>query len=192
MRDYTLFSDIELFSLLSEEGAVREQAFGELYARHSSRVYLYCRKILGDGNAADDIFQDTFIRFLNAGSSPDRVMTNVPAFLLRIARNLCLNYKRDNKHVMVELDDYHMPTLDKQVENQEIAQLLSMALELLPDEYRDALVLQMYSGMSYEEIGEQLNVPVTTVRNWIVRAKKKMREILAPYFAQHGTDNLEL
>ncbi|HRI31078.1 MAG TPA: sigma factor-like helix-turn-helix DNA-binding protein, partial [Candidatus Kapabacteria bacterium] len=35
--------------------------------------------------------------------------------------------------------------------------------------------------LSYEEIGEVLEVPVTTVRNWVVRAKKKLRTILSPY-----------
>jgi DNA-directed RNA polymerase specialized sigma24 family protein len=40
----------------------------------------------------------------------------------------------------------------------------------------------MYCGFSYEEIAEINNVPVTTVRNWIVRAKIKLRKILSPYF----------
>lgn len=183
-EDLRTYSDVDLYYLLRTEGAERERAFAELYARHGQRVYLYCRKILGDSHAADDVFQDTFIRFLNSVQD-ERIMTNVPAFLLRIARNLCLNYKRDHKSNAVIFEDFHLPTADKQVESQEIARLISMALELLQDEYREALILQMYQGMSYDEIGEQLGVPVTTVRNWVVRAKKKMRDILAPYFAEH-------
>ncbi|MBL7999985.1 MAG: RNA polymerase sigma factor, partial [Candidatus Kapabacteria bacterium] len=178
-NEYNLHNDVDLYYMLAEHGAERERAFAELYSRHGQRVYLYCRKILGDSTAADDVFQDTFIRFLNSVST-ERVMTNVAAFLLRIARNLCLNYKRDHKTNAVMFEDFHLPTADKQVESQETARLITMALDLLPDEYREALVLQMYNGMSYEEIGEQLGVPVTTVRNWVVRAKKRMREILAP------------
>lgn len=183
-QDYRTYGDVELYYLLRSGGKEREGAFAELYSRHGQRVYLYCRKILGDSVAADDVFQDTFIRFLNSVQD-ERVMTNVPAFLLRIARNLCLNYKRDHKPNSVMFEDYHRSFTDKQVESNEIAKLITMALDLLPDEYRESLILQMYHGMSYEEIGEQLNVPVTTVRNWVVRSKKQMRDILAPYFEDH-------
>jgi RNA polymerase sigma-70 factor (ECF subfamily) len=115
-------------------------------------------------------------------------MTNVPAFLLRIARNLCLNFKRDRGMRNVEFNELSVGVADKQVESRELAGLITMALELLPDDHREALVLQMYQGMSYEEIAAELQVPVSTVRNWVVRAKKKMREILAPYFAEGAHD----
>ncbi len=51
----------------------------------------------------------------------------------------------------------------------------------LIEEHREALVLQMYSGLSYLEIAELTGVPLTTVRNRIARAKSKIREILTPY-----------
>ena len=183
-RDLREYSDVDLYYLLRDD-STKEAAFAEIYARYGQRMYMYCRKILGDDHAADDVFQDSFIRFLNSVKE-ERQMTNVAAFLLRIARNLCLNWKRDHKSRTVEFQDFHKPNSDKQVESREVAQLITMALDLLPEEYREALVLQMYHGMSYEEIGEQLNVPVTTVRNWVVRAKKKMRDILAPYFEENG------
>ncbi len=179
-NDYSTLTDIELYELLRADGT-KETAFAEIYARYSQRVYMYCRKILADDTAADDVFQDTFIRFLRSVQD-ERDMTNVAAFLLRIARNLCLNWKRDHRSRTVEFQDFHRPNEDKQVESREVAQLITMALDLLSDEYREALVLQMYHGMSYEEIGEQMQVPVSTVRNWVVRSKKRMRDILAPYF----------
>ena len=186
MDNLRAYPDTELYTLLCDETR-KEAAFTELYSRYSQRIYLYCRKILGDDQAARDIFQDTFIRFLNSADAT-RDMTNVPAFLLRIARNLCLNWKRDHGSRTVEFSELAIGTHDRQVESRELAGLITMALDLLPDDHREALVLQMYQGMSYEEIGEELNVPVSTVRNWVVRAKKKMREILAPYFAEGTSD----
>ena len=181
------YSDVELYLLLSHDEC-KEQAFTELYHRYSQRIYLYCRKVLADDHAARDVFQDTFIRFLNSASR-DREMTNVPAFLLRIARNLCLNHKRDHSSRTVEFNDLNIGVHDHQVESRELASLITMALDLLPDDHREALVLQMYHGMSYEEIGEHLHVPVSTVRNWVVRGKKKMREVLAPYFVDKTSGN---
>jgi RNA polymerase sigma-70 factor (ECF subfamily) len=72
------------------------------------------------------------------------------------------------------------------VEEQELTKLVAMSLDLLPEEYREALTLQIYGGLSYQEIGESMGVPVTTIRNWIVRAKQKMQEILAPYYEEQG------
>ncbi len=177
---YRTYSDVELYEFLRVD-SMREAAFAEIYARYNQRVYMYCRKILADDTAADDVFQDTFIRFLRSVQD-EREMTNVAAFLLRIARNLCLNWKRDHKSRSVEFQDFHLPNTDHQVESREVAQLITMALDLLSEEYREALVLQLYHGMSYEEIGEHMQVPVSTVRNWVVRSKKRMRDILAPYF----------
>ncbi len=185
-QDFRSHSDIELYELLRDEQS-KEGAFAELYARYGQRVYLYCRKILADDAAADDVFQDTFIRFLRSVQD-ERTMTNVAAFLLRIARNLCLNWKRDHRGKTVEFLDIHRPNHDHQVESREIADLITMALDLLSEEYREALVLQMYHGMSYEEIGEHMNVPVSTVRNWVVRSKKRMRDILTPYFDDKPRD----
>jgi RNA polymerase sigma-70 factor, ECF subfamily len=173
-------SDIQLYALLRSD-AEREAAFAELYARYSSRVWLYCRRIVGDEALADDLFQDTFLRFLKSAAQ-EREMTNVPAYLLRIARNLCLNAKRDHK-TTVALEDFHFQFEDRTAEHAELARLVAMALDLLPEDHKEALSLQTYGGLSYNEIAEIMGVPMTTVRNWIVRAKKKMREILSPYLA---------
>ena len=107
-------------------------------------------------------------------------MTNVPAYLLRIARNLCLNAKRDHK-TTVALEDFHFQFEDRSAEHAELARLVAMALDLLPEEHREAISLQTYGGLSYQEIADIMGVPMTTVRNWIVRAKRKMRGILTPY-----------
>ena len=109
-------SDAELFAMLRGDTRTKESAFTELYSRHSSRVYQYCRYIMDDGDAADDVFQDTFIKFLQSGERGTNV-ENVPAYLLRIARNLCLNAKRDNKLAgMDDIEDIQIPVEDTTVE----------------------------------------------------------------------------
>jgi len=172
-------TDAQLYALLRTEDGQKEAAFAELYSRYSSRVWLYCRRIVGDEALAEDLFQDTFLRFLKSASQ-EREMTNVPAYLLRIARNLCLNAKRDHK-TTVALEDFHFQFEDRSAEHAELARLVAMALDLLPEEHREAISLQTYGGLSYQEIADIMGVPMTTVRNWIVRAKRKMRGILTPY-----------
>lgn len=182
---FSSYGDSELAELLkSEDKVVRDGAFTEIYDRHSPRILLYCKRAAGDEMRAEDIFQETFIRFLRS-INDTREITNVPAYLLRIARNLCLNAKRDERP-SVPIEDFQIPYEDTRVEDQELTKLVAMSLDLLPEEYREALTLQIYGGLSYQEIGESMGVPVTTIRNWIVRAKQKMQEILAPYYEEQG------
>lgn len=179
-RDITTYTDTELYHELRDASARREEAFAEFYARYSGRVYLYCRRILGENNLADDMFQETFLRFLHS-CKEDKEMSNVPAFLLRIARNLCLNANRSRKRQTIEFEEFRHPVHDSPYEKQELARLIAMSLDLLSAEYREVFVLQEYNGFTYAEIAEILDVPLSTVRNRAVRAKKKIQKILAPY-----------
>ena len=105
--------------------------------------------------------------------------------MLRIARNLSFR-SESKKQVTVPIEDYHAIFNEVPMEAEETSKVLQMSLDLLPKEQREALVLQVYGGLSYNEIAEVMGVPMTTVRNWIVRAKDKMRKIVSPYF--HGTE----
>jgi len=108
------------------------------------------------------------------------VISNIQGYLLRTARNLSLNFKRNNNADIVEYDDYHTIFNDRNFETQELTKMVDSALELLPSEHKEAFILQTYQGLSYNEIAALTDVPLTTVRNRIVRAKIKLREILAP------------
>ncbi len=175
-------SDEQLFEMLSGDKAKKEAGFTELYQRHSQRIYQYCRRICVNDELASDVLQETFLKLLNAAQSK-QVMTNIPGFMLRIARNHCLDIrKKQNKQVT--FDNIEIPSYDISLESKELKHLLVIALDALPDEQKEAIVLQAYSGLSYQEISEITNVPISTVRNWVVRGKKKLREILAPYIKE--------
>jgi RNA polymerase sigma-70 factor (ECF subfamily) len=174
------YNDFHLYELLRIRSADSEAAFRVLYNRYSKKVYLYCRKILGNELLAEDVFQEIFIK-LSQTADKNYEIQNFSSFLFRIARNLCLNAKKSMKHT-VELDEYLYPAADDNRNYEEIKELVGAALEILPDDQKEAFVLQLFCGMSYDEISESMNVPVTTVRNWLVRSKTKLRKTLQPYF----------
>ncbi len=185
MQGMETYSDVELFAFIhqgsSGDRRLSEAAFKELYARLSPRIYAYCRKVLSDTDQAQDVFQDTFIRFYNSAQQ-EREMTNVAAFLLRIARNLCLNAKRDNNtHRFVEFEEYHSVKMDNSADNQELMGLINKALEQLPHDYREVFVLREYDGLAYAEIGEIVGCTEATAKIRSFRAKQKIRELLQPY-----------
>lgn len=173
------YSDADLFYLMKSDKKMRDKAFAELYNRLSPRVYAYCRRFIGDKESAKDVFQETFVKFFES-SKQDRVMTNVPGFIIKIARNICLNYKRKDETTF-SYEDYMAMTQDNKTEKDELLNLIKSALVLLPDEYREAFILREYEGFSYAEIAEITNTTLTTVKVRIFRAKQKIKEILSPY-----------
>lgn len=182
MPAYSTSSDAELFGLLQNSDGSREAAFRELYARHGKRVHAYCvRAMSASPEEAEDIFQDTFVRFYNAAQS-ERTMTNVPAFLLRIARNLCLNHKRDSRPTLV-LHDNDLHQKQQEYGTTELLHLITTALELLEDDQREAFVLRKYDGCSFQEIAEIIGTTENNARSRVHRAQAKIRSILAPYLA---------
>ncbi len=171
------YSDQQLLTVIRSGEPTAEGCFAEFYARYSRRVFLYSSRILEQRSAAEDVLQECFVDFL-LYVRQEQEITNISSLLMRIARNLCLNLKRENKNITIPIEDIELPDYAPEQQSEELAGLVAAALDVLPDEYREAIVLQLYNGMSYQEIAELTEVPVTTVRNRIVRAKKRLREIL--------------
>ncbi len=178
-ESYSKYSDSELFSMLSKGKPIAEKAFAELYSRFSQRIYAYCLRVTGDENDARDIFQDVFLKFYNSAETHPNVL-NVGAYLITITRNLCLNYKRDTKKNL-NIEDFTFFTNDSTFEQKEMMELIARALEVLDTDYREAFVLRIYEGMSYQEIADITGTTVSTIKNRVWRAKEKIKNVLTPY-----------
>lgn len=136
---------------------------------------------------AEDIFQDTFINFLKAIENNHNI-ENVLGYLLKIARNNTINHKKTiafNTIFEEIVEDFHSSNQDEKYESKEMLEIINKALDLLTEENKEAFVLQVYEGMSYQEIANLTNLPISTIRNRIVRAKMKLREILEPILNEY-------
>jgi RNA polymerase sigma-70 factor (ECF subfamily) len=102
---------------------------------------------------------------------------------MTIARNMCLTHKTRQTKAYVPVEDFHLTVRDVPYEHKELLQLIHASLELLPEDYREAFVLREYNGLSYQEIAEVIGESLEVVKIRIFRAKKKLRDILAPYLA---------
>ncbi len=175
------YTDSELFYQLKGDKRTAEKAFAELYARLSPRIYAYCRRFLGNRDDAMDVFQETFSKFFQSAAQ-ERIMTNVPAFILRIARNLCVNIKRKER-TDISYEDYMAYSNDTSSEQKELLALIRAAIKTLPEDYAEVFILREYDGLSYAEIAEVTGESLANVKVRIYRAKQKIRETLAPYLA---------
>ncbi len=175
------YGDVELYNLLKKDKETASLAFAELYARYSSRIYAYCKRFLGNTDEAKDAFQEVFVRFFQS-TEQEREMTNIPAFLLTIARNYCFNslrLQRDN----VKFEDYMSSSVELN-DNEELLKLVKMAIDLLPDEYREMIILREYDGLTYLQIADVTQNNIATVKIKLHRARQKIRDILQPYLSE--------
>jgi RNA polymerase sigma-70 factor, ECF subfamily len=157
------------------------QAFDLLVRRYLPRARLVARRLMQDPDDADDLVQEAFLRALEKIGSFDLARAFEPWFT-RLLVNLGLDQRRKQAVRRTEAQD---PDLfpggvrpDRQVERNELQQLLNRALEALPD--RQRLVVSMFEvdGLSTEEVASVLNISQVTVRWHLHQARRTLRESL--------------
>lgn len=161
-----------------------DAAFMQLFDRHTHRLFLYCLKFLGEREAAEDIVQDLWERVIKLRLNPREAPDNVLAYLYRIARNLCLNQRRDRKtHLSIDaLSDWQHP----QASIRELSQheeMVIAALPRLPIAHREVLVLNAYAGYRFDEIAAMTGEPEGAVRTRAWRARAQLGRIISAMIA---------
>ncbi|MGB9772013.1 MAG: RNA polymerase sigma factor [Candidatus Kapaibacteriota bacterium] len=174
-------TDIELCLALGEKKAKAEQAFTEIYNRYSNSVYSYILRTINDRTLANDIFQDVFLRFYDACRNGARANKILP-YLLKIARNLCLNHFRNRKQTVPFDETLGLLKTEMEVERNEISELVTNALSLLDFNLREIFVLHHYQNLTFNEIAEIIGETLATVKSRYYRGKEKLKTILLPYF----------
>jgi RNA polymerase sigma-70 factor, ECF subfamily len=178
------YSDSELLELLRGDKKQSEAAFTVLYNRYSSKVFSYCKCILFENEQSKDIFQETFIKFYKSASE-GAYFSNVLGYLIKIARNLCLNYKRDKK-VHLSIDEFDIFIDEVSIRDEkELFELVLMAIDLMDLKHKEVFVMNKIDGISYEEISEILDISLSAVRSRVKRSKMKIIEILEPYLKDY-------
>ena len=178
---FSKIKEKELLEQLSGDKAQADNAFKIIYRKYSPRIMAYCKRMLNNDKIAEDIFQETFIRFYQKAAG-DRPNYSIAGFLITIARNLCFDHKR-KKNNMVPFEDFHSVFADESEENREDKiKLVIMALDLLELKDKEPLILRLYEGFSYDEIAEIYSISPGNARKRVFRAKLKLKEILEPYY----------
>ncbi len=162
-----------------DEGATRL-----LYLSHAKKIYSLALRFTANEADAEDVVQETFIRvFRNIDRFDGRSSFGTWAF--RIAVNLCRDRSRRSRvasRKIVELDDNThsgMEFPDRRREDDILARKhLIAALSLLPEGYREVLVLHDVFGNAHTEIASILEVAVGTSKSQLHKARARLREIL--------------
>ncbi len=156
------------------------EAFGELVTRYQTSAFNVCYRILHERGEAEDLAQETFIRAYDRIHTFD-IEREFGPWIRRVAANLCLNHLEGQK-VTAELDDERdadpaqLPESVQEVK--ERSEAIRQALSSLPAHYRIVVELRHYQELSYEEIAEELKIPLSDVKSHLFRARKILAEKL--------------
>lgn len=161
-------------------------AYDELVRRHQRNVYRWAYNVVRSHDAADEVAQEVFVRTYMALDriDPDRPLGS---WLCRISVNVALNAVRKQrfrtKWAEENKPDPESPQAmgeqpDAVYRRHELIKQLEQGINRLPPLYRTVLLLRTRDQMSYEEIGQVLDVSVGTVMSRLARARKKLRDDL--------------
>lgn len=148
--------------------------FPILYRTYGAQVRRFALFLCGNEALADDITSETFVRAWRARGKIREA--TVKAYLFTIARNLYRDHLRSHRP-MHELDEsLRDPRIDPESQTAQKAEVRAVMqmLELLSEVDRTALLMRVQEEMSYEEIAVALQLPLTTVKVKIHRARLKL------------------
>ena len=149
----------------------------ELFAECHDSLMRYVRYHLWDASAAEDITQESFIRFFQARSREEEI-DQPKAWLFRVAHNLVIDHGRKKKPDLLDEDGWR--TIEAKLVAQETVTQLRMDLaglpwhKLTPTEM-ECLRLRA-EGLKFREVAEVLDITISTVSSYVARAVNKLRE----------------
>ena len=168
-----------------------QPAFEQLVRDNQNKVYSLALRFTGDREEAADLAQEAFLKAWQ-GLRGFQGESSFSTWVYRLTVNVCIDYLRktarreavipavsldDSRGAWAEPADWEQDP-QRQLERSERGQALTRGLARLPDWQRQILVLRELSGLSYQEIGEKLELELGTVKSRIARARLNLRKIL--------------
>jgi len=178
-----------------------DDAFIRLYAKYEISLFYYCKRMLHNEWAAEDAFQEIWTRIFELrkrAAKEDFAIGHFRGLLFKSARNLCMNMLRMERHTESVTEDREeedreplmtRETMSNEASQREIQALMIKGLQRLPFDQRETFVLREYSGFSYAEIAEIMQVPEQNVRVRSYRARLRLRKFIQGWLGLDETDD---
>jgi RNA polymerase sigma-70 factor (ECF subfamily) len=167
------------------DGSIEQIDLDVLFKEHYDRLVYFSFQLIRDKDQAEDIVQDSFIKYWN---QRDMVMQNniaIKNFLYSTVRNASLNIIRHNKvvdgyiayHGQTEPEE--PPVIEAIITAEAMAEIHA-AIHALPDSYRSISIMGYFDGKKNQEIADELNMSINTVKKQKQRALELLRVKLSP------------
>ena len=174
------------------------EAFDLLVNRYKDPLTNYIYRFLGDMKECEDLLQETFLRVYRNRHSYRRI-AKFSTWLYTIAGNLARSeYRKRKRRRLYSLqsinreeeefeleipDETFLP--DRHTESTIQDHYIQEALKLIPEEFREVVVLRDVQQLAYEEIAEITGLPMGTVKSRINRGRTKLQALLKDVYSPH-------
>jgi RNA polymerase sigma-70 factor (ECF subfamily) len=165
-------------------------SFNQLVLRWERPIYALAYRVLGREEDARDVAQETFLRAFRALNG-FKGQAKFSSWLYRITLNLCRDWMRRQRRTpvsqppegidIVELAGEGEPSesVEDLVARRQLGRAVGKAMSLLPEEQRTAIILKEYHGLTFQEIADMLECPLSTVKTRLYQGLTVLRRQLA-------------
>lgn len=164
-------------------------SFNQLVLRWERPIYALAYRVIGREEDARDVAQETFLRAFRALSG-FKGQAKFSSWLYRITLNLCRDWIRRERRApvvqapegidLIELASEAEPSesVEDLVSRRELGRAVAKAMAMLPEEQRTAIVLKEYHGLTFQEIADLLDCPLSTVKTRLYQGLSVLRKQL--------------
>ncbi|MCS6815744.1 MAG: sigma-70 family RNA polymerase sigma factor [Blastocatellia bacterium] len=157
------------------------EAFEALVKRWEDRIYRLAMRLLGHPEDAREVTQETFLAAFRK-LHQFRGRARFSSWLYRIALNCCYDRLRERRVEPLPLEEADGVTTEErvlgQIHRKQVAERVRRAVHALPIEMRQVLILKEYEGLTFEEIAEILDIPVSTAKTRLYAGLDHLRKRL--------------
>ncbi len=164
-------------------------AFNELVDRYKDRLLNVIGRMLSSREEAEDVVQETFVRVYQHRQSfnfQHCLSTWIYTIGLNLARNELRKRKKFRHYDITEMQGNEAEFAVEMKLPTRLSEVLSSAINGLPEKYRTAFLLRDVQELPYEEVAKVLNVPLGTVKSRVNRARMMLREKLKPRVEEYN------
>lgn len=168
-----------------------EQRYRFLIQQYKNKIYTYSLYMLKNRMDADDVTQEVMIRIWQ--NIDEFNIFAAKTWIIKTTNNLCIDYLRKRTIAVnreSEIDEFFEDTFSKNHNSENpylithfkmIASKIKEAIQRLPENLRSVFVLYEIEEMKYKEISKALDIPINSVKVYLLRARKKLQKELREY-----------
>jgi len=166
-----------------DEGAVTT-----LVKDYRDMVYRTCLAYVQHEHSAEDLTQDVFLKVLER-IGDFKGNSKLSTWIIRIAINLSLNYIRNNKKYLNQLDatEMQLAASSDGLDSIQTKKAVRKAIYALPEKQRKVFVLSFYMKLSYKEMEDVTGFSKSSIESLLFRARKKLHDLLIHYYKENYT-----
>jgi RNA polymerase sigma factor (sigma-70 family) len=175
----TAYSEEQLLLLLKQKSEV---GFSYLYSSYAAVLFGTIKRIIADEETANDVLQEVFVKIWNNIDQYDPAKARIYTWMMNISRNAAIDKLRSRGEIMkskIRTGEAIVSAMEQQSGRAQPIDAIGLRghVENLKPEYKVIVNLSYFGGFTMEEIAEQLNIPLGTVKTRMRSALQQLRKI---------------